>query len=73
MNRFANLVIHDLPVDHEAGFADRLAAIDVDSLTATARQRIHPDSLVAIVVADADLVVENLKRLEWASLERLDG
>ena len=73
VNRCANLVIHGLPVDHEAGFADRLAAIDLDSLTAVARQRIHPDSLVAIVVADADLVVENLKRLEWASLERIDG
>ena len=73
VNRCANLVIHGLPVDHEAGFADRLAAIDLDSLTARARERIHPDSLVTIVVADADLVAENLKRLEWASLERMDG
>jgi zinc protease len=72
VNRCANLIIHDLPVDHEAGFADRMAAIDVDSLTSRARQRIHPDSLVAIVVADGDVVAENLKRLEWASLERLE-
>ena len=73
VNRCASLVIHGLPVDHEAGFVDRLAAIDLDSLTATARQRICPDSLIVIVVADADLVVENLKRLEWASLERMDS
>jgi zinc protease len=72
VNRCAGLVIHGLPVDHEAGFADRLASIDLDSLTATAGQRIYPDSLTVIVVADADLVVENLKRLEWASVERMD-
>jgi zinc protease len=73
VNRYAGLVIHGLPVDHEAGFADRLASIDLDSLTARAHQRIHPDSLVVVVVADAELVFENLKRLEWASLERMDG
>jgi zinc protease len=73
VNRYAGLVIHGLPLDHEAGFADRLTSIDLDSLTARAHQRIHPDSLVVVVVADADLVVENLKRLEWASLERMDG
>lgn len=73
VNRCAGLVIHGLPVDHEAGFADRLASIDLDSLTARASQRIHPESLVVIVVADAELVVENLKRLEWASLERMEG
>ena len=29
VNRFASLVIHGLPVDHEAGFADRLAGIEL--------------------------------------------
>jgi zinc protease len=72
VNRCANLIVHGLPVDHEAGFADRLNAIDVDSLAERARRRIHPDSLVAIVVADGALVAENLKRLEWAPVERLD-
>ena len=73
VNRCASLVIHGLPVDHEAGFADRLAAIDLDSLTDRAHQRIHPDSLVAIVVADADRVVDDLKRLEWAAVEPVDS
>ena len=73
VNRCANLIIHDLPVDHEAGFVDRLAAIDIESLTSRARERIHPDSLVAIVVADSDVVAENLKRLEWASARTAGG
>ena len=69
VNRVASLVIHGLPADHEAGFADRLAAVDLESLIAQARPEIHPDSLVAIVVADAALVIDDLKRLEWAGIE----
>ena len=42
VNRFASLVIHGLPVDHDAGFADRLAAIDLDSLIATASRADSP-------------------------------
>ena len=30
VNRYARLIIHGLPADHEAGFADRLAAVDLD-------------------------------------------
>jgi zinc protease len=70
VNRCANLVIHGLPVDHEAGFADRLAAVDVESVTAQAHRLIHPDSLVTIVVADADLVIEDLRKFDEAALER---
>jgi zinc protease len=69
VNRFASLVVHGLPVDHDAGFPERVSAIDVDSLAATAHEQIQPDSLVAIVVADASEVHESLKRLEWASVE----
>jgi predicted Zn-dependent peptidase len=72
VNRCASLVIHDLPVDHEAGFAERLAAVEVELLTAAARERIDPDSLVVIVVVDAAGVLEDLKRLEWAAVELID-
>jgi zinc protease len=69
VNRCANLVIHGLPLDHEAGFADRLAAVDLDTLTAEARRHIDPDSVVAIVVADAELVRGDLERFERTALE----
>ena len=62
VNRFASLVVHGLPADHEAGFAERLAAIDLDSLIAAANREIHPGSLVAVVVADAAQVIEDLQR-----------
>ena len=72
MNRFAGLVIHDLPADHDAGFCERLAKIDLRSLSAAAERHIVPDALVAVVVADASRVVDQLERLDWAPVE-LEG
>jgi zinc protease len=69
VNRFASLVVHDLPVDYDAGFPDRVAAIDVDLLATTARALLQPNSLVCVVVADANEVRDSLNRLEWANLE----
>ena len=68
VNRYASLFIHDLPVDHYAAFPERLAQIDLDAARAVAHRQIHPDSLVAVVVADSDQVAEPLKRLEWAEV-----
>jgi predicted Zn-dependent peptidase len=69
VNRYANLVVNDLPVDHEAGFARRMAGVELDSLIDAAHRQIHPDAMVAVVVADSAQVIENLKRLEWAEFE----
>ncbi len=73
VNRFAGLVIHDLPVDNDARFADRLAEINVDSLAAAASRHIVAGSLVAIVVADASRVLEQLQKLEWAQVEVVEA
>ncbi len=69
VNRYASLIIHDLPVDYEAGFAERMAGVELHSLIEVTHRQIHPDALVAVVVADATQVIENLKRLEWAELD----
>jgi zinc protease len=69
VNRFATLVVHELPVDHDAGFPDRISSIDVDLLAATAHTLIQPSSLVSVIVADANEVYDSLNRLEWANLE----
>jgi predicted Zn-dependent peptidase len=73
VNRCANLVIHDLPVEHEAGFADRLLSIDLKTLSAEARRHINPEALIFIVVADADVVADGLEQLDWAPLEIIEG
>jgi zinc protease len=69
VNRFAGLVIHDLPVDHDARFRERLAEINLESLAAAARRHIVPGALVAVVVADASRVLDQLKSLDWAPVE----
>ena len=53
VNRFASLVMHGLPVDHDAGFTERLDAIDRQTLSATANREIRPQDLVTVVVADS--------------------
>jgi predicted Zn-dependent peptidase len=71
VNRYANLFVHGLPIDHYHTFPDRLAAIALDALIAATLRQIHPNSLVAVVVADATDVAESLRRLDWAELEIL--
>jgi zinc protease len=69
VNRYASLIIHDLPVDYEAGFTERMAGVELHSLIDVTHRQIHSDALVAVVVADSTQVIENLKRLEWAELD----
>jgi len=67
--RYAGLFIHGLPPDHHARFAERLAAVSVDSLVAAAARQIHPEALVFVVVADASKVLAPLQALGWAEVE----
>ncbi len=69
VSRYASLLIHGLPADHETGFASRLLQIDRESLIDSARSLIHPDAMVIVVVADAAQVMEDLKRLDWVDPE----
>ncbi|MGO9467153.1 MAG: M16 family metallopeptidase [Isosphaeraceae bacterium] len=71
VNRFANLIVFDFPADYESGLAERLARIDLDALLAASHRLIHPHSLVVVVVADAAQVTEDLKRIDWAAVERI--
>lgn len=72
VSRFASLIVHGLPSDHHARFPERLNAVTLDSVIATARRYIRPESLVAVVVADLALVEEPLKRLDWAEFQVLE-
>jgi zinc protease len=72
VSRFGSLLVHGLPAEHEASFADRLAGIERDAIIEAARAVIHPDSLVVVVVADASHVLEDLKTLDWARLDIIE-
>jgi zinc protease len=72
VNRFASLAMHGLPVDHDAGFSERLTVIDQETLAATARREMRPGGLVTVVVADLSRVALDLKRLDWAEVEIIE-
>lgn len=72
VSRFAGLFLHGLPIDYHAHFAERLGAVSVESLSRVALNHIHPEAFVVVVVADAAIVSEQLKRLEWADLTLVD-
>jgi zinc protease len=73
VSRFAGLFVHDLPPDHHARFPERLAAVDLAALGRAAERRLRPEGLVAVVVADAGLVLGPLEGLGWGPVERVDG
>ncbi len=73
VNRFAGLVIHELPVDNDARFSARLTEINLDSLAAAASRHIIAGSLATVVVADASRVLEQLQKLEWAQVEVVEA
>ncbi len=72
VSRFANIMLHDLPPDEPSRLPERLASVTLDTLTTAARRHIHPESLVAVIVADAELVSESLQGLGWAQVEQID-
>ena len=63
--------LHDLPPDYHSGLANRLGGVTIDSLLTAGRRHIHPASFVAVVVADAELVADDLERLGWATVEHV--
>jgi len=72
VNRYANVFIQGLPINHPATFPERLSAVDLDSVVAAASRRITPSALVAVVVADAEQVQGPLEKLSWAEVELIE-
>jgi zinc protease len=73
VSRYAGLFLHDLPMEEYARFTDRLSAVTIESMVAAATRQVRPYGLVAVVVADADLVRASLESLGWAEVERIEG
>ncbi len=69
MARYASLFVHGLPPDHHAEFAERLDGVSVATLSAAAARQVHPEALVAVVVADAATVLGPLGDLGWGEVE----
>ncbi len=69
VSRYAGLFLHGLPGDHHARFAERLGGVTLDTLDAAARRHVDPSRFVAVVVADASLVLKSLESLGWSEVE----
>lgn len=69
VNRYANVFVQGLPIDHPATFPERLAAVDLASVVSAGGRRVTPDALVLVVVADAEQVRGPLEKLAWAEVE----
>ena len=72
VSRFASLFIHGLPRDEYSRLEGRLGRVDLDSLAAVGARHLRPDSLLAVVVADADQVIGPLQDLGWSAVERVE-
>lgn len=72
VNRYANVFVQGLPIDHPATFPERLAAVDLDSVIAAGSRRVSPEALVIVVVADAEQVRGPLEKLAWAEVEVIE-
>lgn len=68
--RYADLFVHELPLDDHARLAERLETVTTASLVKCGHAHIRPDAFVVVVVADAELVAEGLAKLGWAAVER---
>ena len=69
VSRYASLFVHGLPPDYHAGYAERLDGVSIASLQSAAQRQLRPESLVAVITADAESVRAPLERLEWWTLE----
>ncbi len=69
VSRYAGLFPHGLPPEYHSQFAGRVESVTADHVAQAARRHLHPSSLVAIVVADASTVADDLRRLDCAALE----
>ncbi|WP_165070306.1 M16 family metallopeptidase [Paludisphaera rhizosphaerae] len=72
VKRYAHLFIHDLPMDDLVNFPERLLDVDLPSIIAASQRRLDPHALVAVVVADAEHVRDQLEAVPWAGLEIIE-
>jgi predicted Zn-dependent peptidase len=73
VSRYGGLFLHGRPIDEYQRFAELIGAVGLEELAGAAMRHLHPYSLVAVVVADADEVADPLSRLGWTQIEVVRG
>jgi zinc protease len=67
-----SMITFDLPQDEWVTYVDRVNSTDMQMATKTARDYIHPDALVIVVVGDLDKIEPGIKELQLGEIVHLD-
>lgn len=63
--RIQQLVLYDLPPDYFDDFNGRVAAVTLDDVNRVAREYVHPDRAVIVIVGDRATIEPELARLPY--------
>ena len=67
-SRYGGLLLYGFEPDYHAKFAERLEEVSQSDLQAVAARYLRPSEMIAVVVADADSVRDDLERVGWGPM-----
>ena len=68
-----DIVIFGLPDNYFATYPDKVRALTVGDLEAAAKELVHPDQLVWVVVGDRSKIEPPVRELGWGEIQILDA
>jgi len=66
-------VIYDLPLNEWKTYVNRVEKVDLSMTTTIAKDYIHPDALLIIVVGDKDKIEPGIRELNLGEIVFLDS
>ena len=70
--QLSDLIMFDIPLDDWNTYADRVGAISGTMATKVAKDYVHPDALVIVIVGDREMIEEGIKELNLGEIKYLD-
>jgi zinc protease len=67
------IVIFGLPDDYFTTYPGKVRALTVSDLEAAAKEEVHPDQLVWVVVGDRSKIEPSVRELGWGEIQLLDA
>jgi zinc protease len=65
-------VMHDLPLDYQDHYVDRILAVTAGDVARVARQYIDPDNIAIVIVGDRSVVEEQIRQLDLGPIQMLE-
>jgi zinc protease len=65
------IVVYGLPEDYYETYADKVNAVDLDAVTAAAKEIVHPDQMVWIVVGDQAKIQKGIDELGFGEIHKM--